>query len=70
MKKKIDLARAFRDEDYYLSLTDEERAGLGAHPSGAIELESEELRAAVGSAFTPRGSTILCTPCPGQHCAA
>jgi mersacidin/lichenicidin family type 2 lantibiotic len=38
MKKKIDLARAWRDQDYYLSLTEEERADLGAHPAGALAL--------------------------------
>ena len=36
MKKKVDRSRAFRDEDYFLSLTEEERASLGAHPSGDI----------------------------------
>jgi mersacidin/lichenicidin family type 2 lantibiotic len=41
MKKNIDVARAWRDQDYYLSLTEEEKAELGAHPSGAAALEDE-----------------------------
>ena len=72
--KKTDIARAFRDEDYYLSLTDEERASLGAHPSGAVELNGDDLRAVAGSAIsancTRAGSTINCTPCPHLNCGA
>ncbi|HEX2222970.1 MAG TPA: mersacidin/lichenicidin family type 2 lantibiotic [Thermoanaerobaculia bacterium] len=48
MKKKIDLVRAWRDEDYYLSLTEEERAGLGAHPSGAAGVSDNALRSISG----------------------
>ena len=73
--KKIDIARALRDEDYYLSLTDDERAGLGAHPSGAVELRGDDLRAVAGAISlhctpTAVGSTINCTPCPGLNCGA
>ncbi|HEV2851340.1 MAG TPA: mersacidin/lichenicidin family type 2 lantibiotic [Thermoanaerobaculia bacterium] len=68
--KKIDLYRAFRDQEYYQSLTDAERAGLGAHPSGLVELDNQDLRAATGAAITALGSTIQCTPCPGKNCAA
>jgi mersacidin/lichenicidin family type 2 lantibiotic len=72
MKKNIDLARAWRDEDYYLSLSEEDRARLGAHPAGS--LNEEALRAITGgedlNAFTVLGSTIACTACPGKFCAA
>jgi mersacidin/lichenicidin family type 2 lantibiotic len=48
MKKNIDVARAWRDEDYYLSLTEEERASLGAHPAGAAMVADEALRSISG----------------------
>lgn len=75
MKKNIDLARAWRDEDYFLSLTEEERASLGAHPAGNIE--DEVLRSITGGCnpdprieYTYHGSTILCTPCGQSPCGA
>ena len=48
MKKNIDLARAWRDQDYYLSLTEEERANLGAHPAGTLALEDAVLQSITG----------------------
>jgi mersacidin/lichenicidin family type 2 lantibiotic len=68
--KKIDTARALRDEDYFLSLSEAERAAIGDHPSGPVELHCEELRQATGAAITRVGSTILCTQCGNQQCGA
>ena len=70
MKKDIDVARAFRDEEYFLSLSDEERASLGAHPSGMVELDQADLRAVAGGVATKVGDTCsaACTPCPPYHC--
>jgi len=69
MKKNIDVARAWRDEEYYLSLSDEERAGLGAHPSGLIELSQADLRAVAGGASTVVDTcSAICTPCPPRQC--
>ena len=80
MKKNIDLARAWRDQDYYLSLTEEERASLGDHPAGVGPLEDEVLKSITGGCVctdyppcdpgspTCRG-TIICTPCKGFDCA-
>lgn len=48
MKKNIDVARAWRDEDYYLSLTEEDRASLGAHPSGAKTVADDVLSSITG----------------------
>jgi mersacidin/lichenicidin family type 2 lantibiotic len=71
--KKVHLARAFRDEDYYLSLSDEERASLPAHPSEMVEIDPRELRAAAGGATTSCDiscqGTAICTPCNGHPCA-
>jgi mersacidin/lichenicidin family type 2 lantibiotic len=68
--KKIHLARAFRDEDYYLSLTEAERASLPAHPSEAVELDPRDLRVAAGGLTndTCRG-TVVCSPCNTHPCA-
>ncbi len=72
--KKIQLARAFRDEDYYLSLTEEERAGLPAHPSEMAVIDPQDLRQVAAAAFSAQctnlGSTVACTPCPNRHCVA
>ena len=47
-KNKIDLARAWREQDYYLSLTEEERTSLDAHPAGTAPLEDEALMSITG----------------------
>jgi mersacidin/lichenicidin family type 2 lantibiotic len=46
---KVDVIRAWKDEEYRLSLTDEERAQLPDHPAGLIELEDEELKNVLGA---------------------
>lgn len=67
--KKLHLARAFRDEDYYLSLTEAERASLPGHPSEAVALDARDLRAAAGGIRTVETcGTIACTPCNGHPC--
>ena len=67
--KKVHLARAFRDEDYYLSLPEAERSRLG-HPSAAVALDPRDLRAAAGGITTSVETcgTIACTPCKGHAC--
>ena len=72
MKKNIDVARAWRDEDYFLSLTEEERASLGIHPSGAMVVTDEVLQSIAGGCGPPTiqsciGS-IFCTPCGLSEC--
>lgn len=71
MKKNIDLARAWRDQDYYLSLTEEERTSLKSHPGGP--LADETLSTITGGCGVPTGASIcygsaICTPCPPVHC--
>ena len=70
MKKNIDVARAWRDEDYYLSLTNEERASLGLHPSGAVALQDETLASITGGCAcnSIQVCTSLCSPCPPNIC--
>lgn len=75
MKKNIDLVRAWRDEDYYLSLSEEERTGLGAHPSGASEVSDGILRSisgGCGGVFTapqPGDETPCYTFCGKDFCS-
>lgn len=79
-KKKIDLARAWRDEDYYLSLTEEERASLDVHPAGASIMDDPTLRSITGGCGTPTtwqmgcgentvDNTGVCSVCPPEWCS-
>jgi mersacidin/lichenicidin family type 2 lantibiotic len=70
MDKKIDVSRALRDEEYYLSLTEEQRASLGAHPSGLIELGQTDLRTVSGGGTLANTCTCACTPCGHIQCCA
>ena len=71
--KKLDIARAWRDEDYFLSLTEAERASLPANPAAGITLADAALTVVNGGvktvALSCRG-TSACTPCPGVLCSA
>jgi mersacidin/lichenicidin family type 2 lantibiotic len=71
MKKNIDVARAWRDQDYYLSLTAEERAELGVHPAGAMEMADEVLRSIAGgccNSVNYCATSPYCSPCPPYDC--
>lgn len=46
--KKIDIRRAWRDGEYFLSLTEEERAQVPANPAGVVEVADQELASAAG----------------------
>jgi len=50
--KKVDAIRAWKDPLYRASLSDEERAGLPAHPSGILEITDEHLQATSGGTTT------------------
>jgi mersacidin/lichenicidin family type 2 lantibiotic len=45
----VDIIRAWKDEEYRLSLTDAERAMLPDNPAGLIQLEDEEMKAVLGA---------------------
>jgi mersacidin/lichenicidin family type 2 lantibiotic len=71
MRKFIDIARAWRDEDYYLGLTEEERASLGAHPSGVAGVSDDTLRSITGGCGMtkyPPGESPCLTPCGMYMC--
>jgi len=66
--KKIDLARAFRDEDYYLGLSESERASLPDHPAALIEVREDELRAVAGATTEACTTSGYCSPCYPRVC--
>jgi mersacidin/lichenicidin family type 2 lantibiotic len=69
--KKRQILEAWRNEEYYLSLSEEERARIPEHPSGLLDIEDEALRSIRGGCGTFQmcaGSTGLCTPCPPVEC--
>jgi mersacidin/lichenicidin family type 2 lantibiotic len=39
----LDIIRAWKDEEFRRNLTDEQRAQLPGHPSGAIEIEDPDI---------------------------
>jgi mersacidin/lichenicidin family type 2 lantibiotic len=45
---KVDIIRAWKDEEYRLSLTEGERALLPRHPAGLIELDDEQMKMVLG----------------------
>jgi mersacidin/lichenicidin family type 2 lantibiotic len=47
-----DIIRAWKDEDYRLSLSEAERALLPEHPAGLIELAGAEMDGVGGGGFT------------------
>jgi mersacidin/lichenicidin family type 2 lantibiotic len=54
---KVDIIRAWKDEDYRASLTEAERALLPPHPAGLIQLDDEQMKAFFGA-----GSYFSCAP--------
>ncbi len=64
MKSK-NVIRAWKDEEYRLSLSNAERAVLPEHPAGAMELTDAELGAAAGGAILPQSAAC---PTVGLPC--
>ena len=62
------LIQSWKDEDFRLSLTAEERALLPEHPAGLVELTDEALDELVGSGggVHPQGSCCW-TTCASQE---
>ena len=57
----VDVIRAWKDEDYYLSLRDVQRQALPAHPAALIDIRDEDLRNISG------GSGSTNTSCSHPH---
>jgi mersacidin/lichenicidin family type 2 lantibiotic len=57
MKEVDKIIRAWRDEDYRLSLSNEDLSGLPENPVGIVELSDDALNSAAGGAII---SGIIC----------
>jgi mersacidin/lichenicidin family type 2 lantibiotic len=70
MHKKIDVVRAWRDEEYRNSLTEQERASLPENPAGMATVDDSTLRSITGGAVTAICNTRFVDSCvkPGQQC--
>lgn len=68
--KKNKIIEAWRNEEYYLGLSEEERAGLPAHPSGVTGIEDEILRSVTGGCGGSTLTSAYCTPCGMKYCQA
>ena len=67
MKKK-DIVRALRDEEYFLSLSDEERAQVPASAAGAVELSDADLGVTSGAGITGTCCTEFPDTCGYPQC--
>lgn len=68
--KKTQIIEAWRSEEYYLNMSEEERAALPAHPAGPTSVEDEILRSVTGGCgqwIDPRSSGY-CSPCGTTQC--
>ena len=72
---KVDITRAWKDDEYFLSMSEVERALVPDNPAGLIELDDEDLSGAaggttfsvtIGSWITMCDSVVSCyiTICP------
>jgi mersacidin/lichenicidin family type 2 lantibiotic len=62
---RLDVIRAWKDEEYFGSLSETERVLLPQNPAGFVELSDDELRgaqgAALGSCYTCfTGNALIC----------
>jgi mersacidin/lichenicidin family type 2 lantibiotic len=53
------IIRAWKDEEYRLTLSDEEWALVPVHPAGLIELTDEELAGAAGMSRENKSSRFI-----------
>ena len=59
----LDIVRAWKDEEFRLSLTDDQRAMLPSHPAGPIDLDEELKRESAA-----RKPTRFCITLPVSNC--
>ncbi|MBW8875750.1 MAG: mersacidin/lichenicidin family type 2 lantibiotic [Acidobacteria bacterium] len=73
MHKNVDVVRAWRDEEYRNSLTEEQRASLPENPAGFAMVDDSALRIITGGLRTTAvfsDCTTFVGSCvkPGQQC--
>lgn len=64
--KKIDVVRAWRDEEYRNSLSPEERANLPENPAGVAVVEDSVLASITGGCGIPSTFVSSCVKPPYQ----
>jgi mersacidin/lichenicidin family type 2 lantibiotic len=57
---KIDIVRAWKDEEYRNSLSSEEQAMLPANPAGSLELSDADLETVHGAAGFVNTNALAC----------
>jgi mersacidin/lichenicidin family type 2 lantibiotic len=65
-RKKIDVVRAWRDEEYRDSLTAEERASLPENPAGTAVVQDSALHTIAGGSGHPTTFADSCVRPPYQ----
>ena len=65
--KQVDIARAWRDQAYYESLSEEERAQVPENPAGERELSDEEFEEVAGGVAGTHYSFCDPTSCEGSE---
>jgi len=70
MHKNIYLVRAWRDEEYRNSLSEQERSSLPENPAGLAMVDDSTLRSAQGALSLHCTGTTFVDSCvkPGQQC--
>ena len=78
----LEIIRAWKDEEYLMSLGETERAALPENPAGVVELDGAELEGQAGGKPNPIPAAAGCVPkthsllcyasrpinaCPGTH---
>ena len=56
----IDIIRAWKDEEYRNSLSEEQRSQLPENPAGMIELSDEDMGSVVGGRVAAEASWVCC----------
>ena len=64
----IDIIRAWKDEEYCRSLTEEQRSKLPENPAGMMELSDEEMESVAGGTFWGCGSFWPCGGGVSNNC--
>jgi mersacidin/lichenicidin family type 2 lantibiotic len=69
--KKRNVIRAWRDGEYFDSLSIAEVASMPESPAAMIELGDDVLASVTGGCSFANGycpTSTLCSPCPGRQC--
>lgn len=69
--KKRNVIRAWRDGEYFDSLSSAEVASMPESPAAMIELGDDVLASVTGGCSFANGycpTSTLCSPCPGRQC--